>query len=291
MYMSIYDKCIDLIDEIDDDHIRDNLLSKLSKVAKGAKGSKGSTDSTTIVNVVNAATAPNAPVSITSRQKSRQVTVSGNPDEKHIRDKLTNFLTELHRIKNTYDNLSYTTIYSLGAVEQFLPKSRNGRSNTKIFLDWDDTMVRWGTNDLVEPEITKHMMDKLLTHGYDVSIITGRFSDICTNMAEHHIEHVKDNVRNTIFPTLSELDINLDVYDDHSWVDIVDDGKTVGFYYMGILFGADKGRIIRGYLKTIGADPDSVNIVFVDDLDGYHLTVQHTFPESVRLRRLYAPGF
>ena len=159
---------------------------------------------------------------------------------------------------------------------------------TIVFFDWDDTIVYSGTTDIIEPEVTKNLFNYMLDMKIDFVFITARYWNyVIFNefMTDDDYDDIKTSVIETIHEPLKtlgfepETNILEPVFVDHQ-------SDRVGLYYLNILFGCEKGRIITSYKQKLAKSYD--HVLFVDDYDEYLINVGLHVPQATLIRRKIA---
>ena len=183
------------------------------------------------------------------------------------------------------------TIYSLRDVLNLLKKHKE-KEKVMVWFDIDLTLIYPDPNDedvdiLIEPKETKELFSYISENNIAFSIITARFYDSVCNSKKRNLNLMKHDILNNIFPFLEQLGLNLDDYKERDEYDLIksETGRCVGMVYKGILFGSNKGKIIKIYREKWGLDKTHPVTIFVDDYDTYLNSVAKHIPDSIVLRR------
>lgn len=177
--------------------------------------------------------------------------------------------------------------YEISSLTDFLSHLKElPAQRTIVFFDWDDTIVYSGTTDIIEPQATSSLFNYMLDVGIDFVFITARywnyvlFSDL---MSTDDYTDIKTSVFETMHQPLNSLGFEPEVNVVHP-LRIEHNSDCVGLYYLNVLFGCEKGRIIASYLRQLPKLYD--HVIFVDDYDDYLLNVAFHVPQATLIRRL-----
>jgi len=189
-------------------------------------------------------------------------------------------------MKSNYLNI--TNIQSLSSVLTYL-KGLNNPNDAIVFLDWDDTLVNPDYDRIIEPKITKELLDYMRNNQIFYSIITGRFQDTVCDDMKRNIFDMQRNIIQTIFPALDKLGIDTvkyrhDLFKQNPYKIYNEKGKCVGILYMGIFFSGTKGEAIKNYLRQTKIIKKE--IIFVDDYEPYLYETTTSLPQVTAFRRL-----
>ena len=187
------------------------------------------------------------------------------------------------------------TIYSLKELHDLLEK-HDQKHNVMVWFDFDLTIVKPHDEDedfdvLIETEVTKDLFSYLLEHNIYFTIVTARFYDIVCNAKKRDLKAIEDNITRYIFPILEEIGLDISLYknknlDDQFHLIKSEKGRCVGLLYKGIIFGANKGQIIKNFRREFGFDKSRPTTIFIDDYDPYLNSVVRHVPDAIILKRL-----
>lgn len=173
---------------------------------------------------------------------------------------------------------SFHNIFSLKQLQSYLQSL--SPSKIIIFFDWDDTIVYSGTSTLIEPQITRNLLDYIQAANIDFVIITGRFWKSALHDAFLNIQSIHESIDDSMVPPLAELGLNVN---SRGNVNFVYDGEDrIGIYYRNILFGSEKGRIIKNFLESTDQYD---HVLFVDDSNLYLTNVASYLPNAKIIQR------
>lgn len=151
-----------------------------------------------------------------------------------------------------------------------------------VFLDWDQTIVESGTNNIIEPEETKTLFNFLKKRKIPFYIITARFWKNILFPETLNKHELEKSIRETMHKPLGKLDIQIEENPDIYHV--MDNEDIVGIYYLNILFGAEKGKIIKNFLAA-HPEFEKKQVIFVDDHHGYLENVSKHVVSSINIYR------
>ena len=166
-------------------------------------------------------------------------------------------------------------IKSLGQVLPWIEKNNN---NVMVFVDWDQTIVKNNTNIPLDIADAKKFFSFLEKHNVPWRILTGRFSNYVCNSNQEDLKFglniMATSIEKYMYSALDTIGARKDFNTDPStYVELTLEGKCVGISYMGILFGTQKGAIIKSFMETFGNDSrlkNKIPILIDDNLDFLH---------------------
>lgn len=188
---------------------------------------------------------------------------------------------------NRIINKNIKNTNTLGDVLDHVKKHKN-KDDLIVFLDFDDTIINARNDKILEPEITKELINYLTTNGIYFSIITGRFYETVCNAEKRELIDMEYNVVETMHPILVELGIDVSTHQTDvfrkDFYEVTDEyGYCVGIVYMGIMFTPHKGPMIKNWMRHTGVKKGSV--FFADDFEPYIISVASSLPDAIIFRR------
>lgn len=184
------------------------------------------------------------------------------------------------------------TIHSIAELHKMLLKHPDP-NKVLVVLDLDLTLIKEkedGTDELIEPEVTKKFFTYMLENNIWFLYLTARFFKTVCNAKKRDLDEMTRNIRETLFPIFKELGLDVSLYnkDDDKNVTVIksEKGRCIGIIYRGILFGANKGHIIKQFRKMYEADKTHPYTIFVDDIPEYLQGAIKHVPNIIALRRL-----
>jgi hypothetical protein len=177
------------------------------------------------------------------------------------------------------------------------------KSDVVVFFDWDDTLVKSSTKDVLEPAVTKALF-KYLDDNIEWYVLTGRGNytdkilalDDCNKTPErveqcnrYYFDMMERSTTGYMYPALADMGVEIPADlpapvdpNTYQYIKLGDD--IVGIVYMGILYSTDKGRAIEGFMQQNAIDKNFV--FFVDDNPTFLKQVQQQNPLYIVLKRI-----
>ena len=160
-------------------------------------------------------------------------------------------------------------------LSEILPWIKGNEDRVIVFLDWDQTIVKNSTSSLLDVNDAKKFFGYLDERRIPWRILTGRFSNYVCNPNQKEVEHglsiMKRSILEYMYKALDEIGTRKDFNQDPStYVPMMLNDQCVGMSYMGILFGTDKGGVIKSFMENFGNDKrvvDRIPILVDDNVD------------------------
>lgn len=202
------------------------------------------------------------------------------------------FESKIDRLLETARLVSYCSgckpFYNVHNMKQLLEivKVLNPK-NVIIFFDWDNTIVCKHSDKIIEPRDTKDLFAYLQKNKIYFAFVTARFHD---HIHDPNINHdlIVDSVVKTMYPHMNKLGIYIKHVSKHPGSDTVKylhhHGEITGLMCMGVLFGMEKGKIIKSYMETFSINKKIV--IFIDDQLRFIKNVNAHMPNALLLKRL-----
>ena len=190
---------------------------------------------------------------------------------------------------------SYEKIKNINTLDDVLSfiKGVDKPDNIAVWLDWDENIINCDSNTIIEPRITKELIQYMQNNDLFFSVITGRFWDTACNDKLRNLEDMQWNILYNMYPVMRQLGIDTEKFNNDYYKNTVykifDDNECVGILYMGILFTGQKGKTIKNFLRQTNLNK-RVN-VFVDDYEPYLYETTKSFPSIVAFRRRYPSNY
>ena len=181
-------------------------------------------------------------------------------------------------------------IYSLTELYNMLLNHKYPKK-VLVVLDLDLTLIKEKedqTDELIEPEVSKKLFKHMRDNNIWFLFLTARFGTVVCNAKKRNLTEMTENIRETLFPVFRELGLDVSEFDKENDECIPirsDAGRTVGVIYRGILFGANKGHIIKQFRKMTDADKTHPYTIFVDDIEEYLTGAIKHVPRITALQR------
>lgn len=191
---------------------------------------------------------------------------------------------------------SYERIINITTLDDVLSyiKVVDRPDNIAVWLDWDENIINCDSNTIIEPRITKNLIQHMQKNNILFSVITGRFWDTACDDKLRSLEDMQWNILYNIYPVMKQLGINTERFNNDYYKNTIhkvfdDYGTCVGVLYMGIFFTGQKGKTIKNFLRQMNINKP-VNI-FVDDYEPYLHETTTSFPSIVAFRRRYPSNY
>src|SRR5665648_521629 len=99
---------------------------------------------------------------------------------------------------------SYERIININTLDDVLSyiKGVDKPDNIAVWLDWDENIINSDSNTIIEPRITKELIQYMQNSKLFFSVITGRFWDTACNDKLRNLEDMQWNILYNMYPVM-----------------------------------------------------------------------------------------